>query len=413
MSEGQQPTPQPIPQPLQPQAVIVAPQTFFEKWKFIITPAVIVLLFMASNKGWLTPAQVEIIRPLVSAQSSQEGDTTTETVTVEKKTEPAKEKPTKLTPTPITPEPKPREVGEDDVDKPRMKLTPEEVKIWADILQQLIDQLNLPAPTPPTPVPPSPPTPPNPVPPQPVPPGPTPQPPSPPSPGTLKIIVSDKLGKPISATTVEAGKWFRVSADGSSGRIRWTVTESPTGHAEVGLSGNGLEYSGTMQVGDWIDFDLYDKDNDSGQRMRLACNHGPQPPTPPKPVVPDDPIEPDQVDPKPPLPPVPVTSFRVIFVRESGVTLPASQAGVPGAKAVRDYLFAKTTREANITGWREYDPQTDATNEQSTIRALWEAVKPKITTVPCIVIEVNGKADILPYPANPAEALATLKQYGG
>lgn len=126
-------------------------------------------------------------------------------------------------------------------------------------------------------------------------------------------------------------------------------------------------------------------------------------PDPPKPNP-----EPPKPEPKPP-----VTSFRVIFIKESGVTLDAAQTAIPGAKAVKDYLFAKTTRENNVTGWREYDPDTDATNDQPTMRAMWAKIQPEITTVPCIAIEVNGKVEILPYPANVAEALVLLKKAGG
>lgn len=77
MSEGRSVT-EPVP---------TTPATAFEKWKFIVTPAVIVLLFLAQNQGWLTPAQVEIIRPLVSSKESSE--TTTVTTTVEATPEPA------------------------------------------------------------------------------------------------------------------------------------------------------------------------------------------------------------------------------------------------------------------------------------------------------------------------------------
>ena len=47
------------------------------------------------------------------------------------------------------------------------------------------------------------------------------------------------------------------------------------------------------------------------------------------------------------------------------------------------------------------------------VKALWEAVKPNLTVTPSWIIEVNGKADILPFPANAAEALKTLQNYGG
>jgi hypothetical protein len=116
-------------------------------------------------------------------------------------------------------------------------------------------------------------------------------------------------------------------------------------------------------------------------------------------------------DPPPPPPPV-VKSFRVIWVTESATTLTAQQNSVIGAKAIRDYLTAKTTPENNVAGWRHFDPQT-VPSGQPTMTALWAAAKPKITTVPCLVVEVNGKAEILPFPANAVEALATLKTYGG
>ena len=117
--------------------------------------------------------------------------------------------------------------------------------------------------------------------------------------------------------------------------------------------------------------------------------------------------------PEPPTPPSPVTSFRVIFVKESGSTLPANQTAIPGAKAIRDYLTAKTTPENGLAGWREYDPQQSTANEQPTMKALWAAVQPKLLPAPCLIIEVNGKATVMPFPANVADAVETLKKAGG
>lgn len=127
-----------------------------------------------------------------------------------------------------------------------------------------------------------------------------------------------------------------------------------------------------------------------------------------------DPVPPD---PKPPTPdpptPVPVTSFRVIFVKESGSTLNAEQTAITGSKAVREYLTAKTTPEGGLAGWREYDPQQNITNERSQIKALWAATKSSITNVPCMVVEVNGVAKVISYPKNVADAIKILKEYGG
>jgi hypothetical protein len=111
--------------------------------------------------------------------------------------------------------------------------------------------------------------------------------------------------------------------------------------------------------------------------------------------------------------PAPVTSCRVIFVKESGATLNAAQSSIPAAKVIRDYLVAKTTPENGQPGWREYDPDQATTNEQPTMQKLWEAVKPKLVKVPCLVVEVNGHATVMPFPANVDECMATLKKAGG
>lgn len=111
--------------------------------------------------------------------------------------------------------------------------------------------------------------------------------------------------------------------------------------------------------------------------------------------------------------PEPVKSLRVIFVKESGATLNAEQTAIPGAKEIREYLESKTTKEGELAGWREFDPQQQTANEQPTMKALWEAVKPKLIPPPCMVIEVNGNAKVMPFPANVAECMATLKKAAG
>jgi len=139
------------------------------------------------------------------------------------------------------------------------------------------------------------------------------------------------------------------------------------------------------------------------RRTLTVMGQAPQPPPGPGP----------QPDPDDPPAPGPMTSFRVIFVKESGETLPPGQSAIPGAKAIRDYLTAKTTPEGNLAGWREYDPQQITANEQPTMRALWESVKPQLLAAPCLVIEVNGRATVMPFPADVNACLAKLKEYGG
>jgi hypothetical protein len=146
------------------------------------------------------------------------------------------------------------------------------------------------------------------------------------------------------------------------------------------------------------------KDKTEIFRQKLTVSGtGPNPPPEPDP---DPDVEPDPD-------PVPVKSFRVIFVKESGQTLNAAQTAIPAAKAIRAYLNLKTTQEGSVAGWREYDPQQVTDNEQPVMKALWEAVKPKLLPAPCMIIEVNGHATVMAFPSNVEECLTTLKKFGG
>lgn len=126
----------------------------------------------------------------------------------------------------------------------------------------------------------------------------------------------------------------------------------------------------------------------------LDVNPGPAPPVPPP-------------DPKPPTPPQPVTSFHVLFIYESKDTLTPQQLGVMYGIKVEDWL------SVNARGnWRRRDK--DAPGEKdATMAALWDAVKPKVTTTPCVAVEVNGKVDIIALDATPDAMIATLNKYLG
>jgi len=142
---------------------------------------------------------------------------------------------------------------------------------------------------------------------------------------------------------------------------------------------------------------------------------GPQPPPdddddPPE----DDPEDdPEDEDDPPEDDPVVVESFRVIFVKESSATLNPAQTAIPAAKVIRDYLNAETTVDNDVAGWREYDPDQDAVNDEPTMRALWEAVQGKLLPAPCLVIEVNGHATVMPFPADVDECMETLRKFNG
>lgn len=131
--------------------------------------------------------------------------------------------------------------------------------------------------------------------------------------------------------------------------------------------------------------------------LDVDAGQGPQPPPGPNPPVPPT--------------PVPVTSFHSFIIRESMATHTKEQVSVMDGVKVETWLTANCTEGKN--GWRRYDPQQDTTGETPTLKALWAAVQPKLTTFPCLVIEVNGKADILPLPATPDEAVALLNKYKG
>lgn len=140
-------------------------------------------------------------------------------------------------------------------------------------------------------------------------------------------------------------------------------------------------------------------------RRRIISQTGPQPPPKPDPDVPD---------PKP-KPPEPVTSFRVIFVYESSAAMtPAVQRVMFGEK-VRTFLDVKTTAgPKGDKGWRRFDKDVVATNDPDpAFRSLWEAAKPKVTTVPCVVIAVNDKAEIVPLPADEDAAIVLFNKYLG
>jgi hypothetical protein len=121
------------------------------------------------------------------------------------------------------------------------------------------------------------------------------------------------------------------------------------------------------------------------------------------------PQPPPDVDPIPPPKPKPepVKSFRVVFVIESGDTLTREQVGIVYGRATTDYLNATTTKEGDFPGNLVLDKDATGESLPPTMRALWQAVKPKVTATPCVAVEVNGRVDIIPVP----DSLAVLKQY--
>jgi len=130
----------------------------------------------------------------------------------------------------------------------------------------------------------------------------------------------------------------------------------------------------------------------------------------------DEPIPPPKPkpdDPPAPKPPEPVTSFRVIFVYESGDPLTPAMQQVMFGEKVRNYLDGKTTAHPQGgKGWRRFDRDIDIANERDPdLKALWQATKPQLTAVPCVVVATNRKAEILPLPADEDAAVKLFEQY--
>lgn len=138
------------------------------------------------------------------------------------------------------------------------------------------------------------------------------------------------------------------------------------------------------------------------KRVTFQVGTMPQPP-------PVDPVEPDDKKPKPKPKPV-VTSFRIALVYESGQTMTAAQTNVLYGNVVEDWMTANCT--GGKLGWRRRDKNAVG-DADPTFAALWAAVKPKVTTVPCVAVEVNGSVEIIPFEATPAAMVAKLAEYKG
>jgi len=126
------------------------------------------------------------------------------------------------------------------------------------------------------------------------------------------------------------------------------------------------------------------------------------PPTPPPGPEPPDPPA-----------PAPVTSLRVILVRNPTAVLTAGQMDAVYGQAVRDWLKTNTTPTDGGPGAWWADAAAPGDNLPQTWKALWAAVQPKLTTTPCVAIEVNGKATIEPLPGSGADMLKLLTKYAG
>lgn len=130
------------------------------------------------------------------------------------------------------------------------------------------------------------------------------------------------------------------------------------------------------------------------RRVTFVVGQGPRPP-------PDD----DKKDET-----KPVTSFRVFLIYESGATYPQAAINVLYGGQVEEWLTANCT--GGKSGWRRRDRSLGGENDP-TFAAMWAAIQPKLTTHPCIAIEVNGKVEIIPLEPTQAAMVEKLKTYRG
>lgn len=198
----------------------------------------------------------------------------------------------------------------------------------------------------------------------------------------------------IGKEEVPAGETLRVRDEFFDG-AKSHVYKGPLAVYSVRAAGKGTVQVVVTPIG-------FKHENEIKTVTLVVDGTGPQPPPQPPGPQPPDPPQPG-----------PVTSFRVVFVWESGSTLTAAENSVINGAEVAKFLDEKTTKTDNWKGWRLKDKDAPTTGDTATFNALWGAIKPKVTAVPCVAIEVNGKVEIVPLGKTPAEMVATFKKYLG
>lgn len=134
----------------------------------------------------------------------------------------------------------------------------------------------------------------------------------------------------------------------------------------------------------------------------------PVPPIPPGPVPPVPPVPPT------PPAPIPVAGLHVLMVYDAPKvsSLPKEQAAVLASGELRSYLNAHCPpgTDGKTKEWRLYDQHTDTSNESQ----VWkDAMARPRASVPWWIVSNGKTGEEGPLPSNVADAMATLKKYGG
>ena len=144
---------------------------------------------------------------------------------------------------------------------------------------------------------------------------------------------------------------------------------------------------------------------DKIQQTTLKIGNGPRPP--PEPDV--------DVDPEPDTDTIPApVGFRVIFKYEKDDLTPEHSIMMGGDPRIVDYLNDRCAKDAEgYSEWRAFDKDIQFKSGASpSIKALWETSNADAQPLPKVVIAVNGKARVFPFPEN-GKMLELLKKWGG
>lgn len=251
--------------------------------------------------------------------------------------------------------------------------------------------------------------------------------PAPDRPAQPKIVASPTTAQPapvlpVGATVpLDAGKFVFLDVQGHTGPITWEFSktgivallpDAPAGAVvsdhfpgiKQGESAPAWHKAPTknsvpclgVSTGSTIISAWGVLDGRAKKIAELTMQVGPAPPKP---------DEPKPVEPKPV-----VTSFRVFLIYESGATYSSAVNSVLYGSVVEEWLNANCT--GGKAGWRRRDKDLSG-DADPTMAAMWNAIKPNVTTIPCVGVEVNGKVELIPLEATPAAMVEKLKSYRG
>lgn len=336
--------------------VVVPPVNPYTKLLKDWWPVALLLLVFAQQFGWLTPVQTDAIKKLVEPLIAAKADETT------KETD--------------------AKIEAKHPEQPVAAISADDLKKWMDLLNEILKVIPKPEPKPPTPTPPKP-----------VDPIPVPVPPiidPMPSPvGPLKIVLSDKLGQPITSSSVEAGRWFRISANGATGDIDWTITSASA--PEIGPCGHGAEYSGVLKSGEWLQVKVTDWQSRKTAEMRVTCLVSPNPP--PGPIPP-------HVD---PLPTPTATQVSLAVVYDAKAITPSTAVILNATQTWQAFSAAGNS-------WRFYDRSTSEVAGKTAVADVGTTPQPALV----IYDKTSGvKLESMPLPKSIDDLKSAVAKHTG